>query len=402
MGKYLFVDMNSFFASVEQQERPELRGRPVGILPTLVETTGCIAASYEAKALGIKTGTSVREARQRCPSIALVEARPEVYVQYHEKIIAAVEQCLHVDKVCSIDEMYGRLLGEECQPEAARTIALRVKATIYHEVGTYIRCSIGIAPNPWLAKIASDMQKPDGLTMLQLADLPGKLEPLKLTDLPGIATNMQRRLALQRVHTVLQLWQLDEAQMIRLMNSRVVGIRWWHRLHGYDLPEPTTHRRSLSQSHVLPPELRTTEGAYGVLVRLIHKAAARLRRIEYRAEQLHVYMDHRDGPQWYRRVPLGLCGDTLTMLEALGQAWREHPPWAPLKVGVVLAPLVAPGGATLPLFPQQTRRDLLAATMDQLDRQYGRHCVYFAGMHNARQAAPTRISFTQIPTDDEF
>jgi DNA polymerase-4 len=101
----LYVDFNSYFASVEQQLRPELRGRPIGILPVLAETTCCIAASVEAKRFGVRTGTSVRDARKLCRGIVLVEARPAVYVEMHHKLVAAVESCLHVEQVRSIDEM---------------------------------------------------------------------------------------------------------------------------------------------------------------------------------------------------------------------------------------------------------------------------------------------------------
>ena len=110
---WLFVDMNSYFASVEQDSRPELRGRPVAIVPMMADTTCCIAASYEAKAFGVKTGTIVADANRMCPEIVLVEARHEIYVDFHHRIVEAVESCLPVTAVLSIDEMACRLLGRE-------------------------------------------------------------------------------------------------------------------------------------------------------------------------------------------------------------------------------------------------------------------------------------------------
>lgn len=192
MLRYLFMDMNSFFASVEQQENPPLRGHPVGVVPLLTENTCCIAASYEAKAHGVKTGTGVREARQLCPGIRLVVARPKVYVLYHHRIVQTIESCLHVDRICSIDEMYGRLLGRERLPEAAWTLARRVKTVLRERVGEFVRCSIGLAPNPWLAKVAAEQQKPDGLTMMLAQQMPEAIYHLKLTDLPGIARPMEK------------------------------------------------------------------------------------------------------------------------------------------------------------------------------------------------------------------
>src|SRR5579871_4525772 len=97
---WLFLDLNSYFASVEQQDRPELRGKPVAVVPVLADTTCCIAASYEAKAFGVRTGTIVADARRLCPGIILVEGRHELYVDYHHRIVEAVETCLPVTAVC--------------------------------------------------------------------------------------------------------------------------------------------------------------------------------------------------------------------------------------------------------------------------------------------------------------
>src|SRR5580698_2495270 len=110
---WLFVDLNSYFASVEQEVRPDLRGRPVGVVPMMADTTVCIAASYEAKAFGVKTGTMVGDAKRICAEIVVVEARHELYVDYHHRVVEAVESCLPVTAVLSIDEMACRLLGRE-------------------------------------------------------------------------------------------------------------------------------------------------------------------------------------------------------------------------------------------------------------------------------------------------
>ena len=281
--RYLFVDMNSYFASVEQQEQIHLRGKPVGIIPTNAETTCCIAASYEAKSFGIKTGTSVREARLLCPDIHFVEARPKLYVQYHHKIIEAVESCLHVDQVCSVDEMYGKLLGIERNPNNAIKLGYQVKARIAEWVGGYVRCSVGFGPNVWAAKIATEYQKPDGLTVIGCDDLPQKLYKFELRDLTGIGKQMERRLHSHNIWTVKELCACSEKKLAEVWQSKVHGTIWWNQLRGYDLPVRKTHRRSVGHSHVLPPELRTDHAAYAVCVRMIHKAAMRLRRIQYRA-----------------------------------------------------------------------------------------------------------------------
>ncbi len=400
--RYLFLDMNSYFASVEQQDRPGLRGRPVGVVPTLVATTCCIAASYEAKAFGVKTGTGVPEACRLCPDIQLVEARPKRYVEVHHQIVEAAESCLHIDQVSSIDEMYGRLLGDERQPQRAAEIAHGVKSAIRDRVGEFVRCSVGLAPNVWLAKVATDLQKPDGMVMILPEQMPEKICTLKLTDLPGIARGMHTRLQCHGIHTVAQLCAQSKAQLSAIWESNVLGGIWWHQLNGHDLPYQPTHRRTVGHSHVLPPKWRTDAGARAVSVRMIHKAAARMRRMDYVASHLTAKVRFMDGPRWKRRAPLGLCGDTLTMLRVFADLWRDKPLGTPLQVAVQLDGLVPLHSAPIPLFAEPRHLADLAVAMDRIDHKFGHHSIYFGSMFGAQSTAPTRISFTQVPGEDEF
>lgn len=397
--RVLFMDMNAYFASVEQQVRPELRGKPVGIVAVNTDSTCCIAASYEAKKFGIKTGTIVGKARRMCPALRIVEARPALYVRYHHAIIAAVETCLHVDAVHSIDEMSCRLMGQEKQPERAAELARTVKVALRSRVGEYLRCSIGLAPNRFLAKVAADMQKPDGLTVINSEDLPARLYRLKLDDFPGIGPRMLRRLNSYGVHSVEQLCALSEKEMKEIWHS-VVGQVWWQWLRGEDPPEAPTHRRTVGHSHVLPPDLRNDPAARAVLVRMIHKAAARLRRLRYWARQMSVQVDFMNDEWWQDGAKLGLCQDTLTMLEAFAEMWQRKPAGKPLKVGVTLFDLVSDESAAMPLFAAEQNRVHLAQTMDQLNERFGPHTVYFGSMYGAQNTAPMRISFTSIPDLD--
>ena len=168
----LFVDFDSFFASVEQNDAPHLRGRPVAVIPVASTTTCCIAASKEAKRdFGIKTGTGVAEALQRCPDIALQIARPARYVRVHHQFLEAIQTCIPHGKAASVDEVPCWLIGRERQRHNAIAIARNIKQAL-RDTGfsDSLSCSIGIAPNKFLAKTASDMNKPDGLTVIEQAD----------------------------------------------------------------------------------------------------------------------------------------------------------------------------------------------------------------------------------------
>jgi hypothetical protein len=154
--QWLFLDLNVFFASCEQQENPALRGQPVIVVQTPTDSAVAIAASYAAKAFGIKTGTLVRDARQLCPNVVPVQANHRLYTEYHERILKAVDTCLPVEKVCSIDEMACKLMGTERQVTVARELAVKVKRALREQVGECLTCSIGIAPNVFLGKVGSD------------------------------------------------------------------------------------------------------------------------------------------------------------------------------------------------------------------------------------------------------
>jgi DNA polymerase-4 len=207
--RWLFLDLNSYFASVEQELQPRLRNRPIAVVPVMADTTCCIAASYEAKAFGVRTGTQVGDAKRLCPGIELVEARHEMYVGYHNKIVEAVESCVPVSSVMSIDEMACSLLGREQPLVAALDLARRVKETIKREVGSTLRCSVGLAPNRYLAKIASDMEKPDGLVALTPDILKPALQNLVLRDLPGVGARTEKHLHARGIRTMEQLLELD-------------------------------------------------------------------------------------------------------------------------------------------------------------------------------------------------
>jgi len=390
--------MNAYFASVEQQLRPELRGRPVGVVPMLADTTCCIAASYEAKRFGVKTGTGVAEARRLCPGIRLIEARPEEYVRVHHRVVTAVESCLHVDTVMSIDEMMCRLIGPQRNEATAVELARQVKAALRRDLGEILRASIGIGPNRMLAKMAADMQKPDGLTVIRAAELPHRLYGLPLTDFLGVGAGMEKRLHRYGVTTTQQFCQMTVEQLSRVWGSKLLGRMWWHRLRGDDLPDPPTHRRSVGHSHVLPPDIRNDADARAVLICMTHKAAARLRRIDYWAQSVSIDVSYFGGAgHWHDRRRIMPARDTHALVGHVAEMWARRPEGKPLKVGVVLGELVPARSATRPLFDENVRMQQASEAMDRINEKLGDHAIYLGSMHGAAPHDPLRIAFTRIP-----
>ena len=425
---FLHIDLNSFFASVEQELHPEYRGRPLGVCGTMADTGALIAASYEAKALGINTLTKVGEAKRLCPDILLVSGSHTTYAEFSHKIAAAVERCCPVAHTPSIDEMVCELMGREREPAAARRIALEIKQAIKDDVGSTLRCSIGMAPNRYLAKIASDMQKPDGLIGLLPSQLPRAIAHLKLRDLPGVGAKTEARLNAKGMTTMEQLLALDRPGMHALWDS-VWGDRLYHWLRGGETgddgaPIASDLQKSLGHSHVLGPEFRSDEGAWSVAHKLLHKASMRLRMEHFYTSSLSVSIkyaltkeqveqvaqaagktkQHTSGIQhtaWGMEARFADCQDTLSLLDVLRKTWARRPQGPlharPFFVGVTLRDLIPESEHQSTLFGDADHRADLSATMDKLNLKYGHTTLHFAGMLPARDTAPTRIAFTQIP-----
>jgi len=415
---WLFVDLNSYFASVEQQVRPELRGRPVGVVPMMADTTVCIAASYEAKAFGVRTGTIIADAKRMCPEIVLVEGRQEIYTEYHHRVVEAVESCVPVTAVCSIDEMACRLIGRERHLRGALDLGIRVKQTIREKVGECLRSSVGIATNRYLAKVASDMEKPDGLVALPLDILPEALHQLTLRDLPGIGARTEKRLYEKGIRTMDDLLALDREHTGEIWGS-VWGERLFHWLAGEDFEMgELEHQKSISHSHVLAPEMRDAEKAWAVAHKLLHKAAMRLRSAGLWASHIGLAIGfavpRSEGTPvsrfgvpargWRSELKLSECQDNQTLIAALRRLWESRPSGEqyehPYFIGVQLNNLVPDRLHTLALFDsldEEQSRTRLNATMDQINDKYGMSTLAPAAMLTAYKAAPTRIAFNAIP-----
>jgi DNA polymerase-4 len=412
--RWLYVDFNSYFASVEQQLNPALRGKPVAVVPVETDATCAIAASYEAKAFGIKTGTPIYEAKQRCPNLICVLARHEHYVEFHQRILEEIDHHIPVSAVCSIDEMACRLMSNEASPARVREIAASIKAGLARNIGEYVRCSIGAAPNRYLAKVATDLQKPDGLTLLMPEDIPSRLFTLRLNDLPGIGRNMEKRLWMAGISDVETLWKYNAAHLRKVWGS-IWGEKMWYLLRGVEVPEEETQRRTIGHSHVLAPELRTPDKAKFVARRLLLKAASRLRRMGYCASTLSLSVRVENGGRLAGEMRCYRAQDSLTFLHMLDEMWtalqKETGRARLKKVSITLHGLSPEGELQPELFaplpePEMQRRaraEKLSHALDKINHRFGRDSV-LVGMlpSQGRSFSGTKIAFTRIPDVEEF
>lgn len=394
------MDMNSYFASVEQHLRPQLRGRAIGVVPVESENTCVIAASYDAKQCGVRVGTRVADARRLCPRITLIRARPHIYVHVHHAILRSVDKCAPVHKVYSIDEWAFQLCGEGRRRDSALNLGLRIQRQLLEDFSPHLTCSIGIAPTRLLAKIGSDLKKPNGLTVLTPDDLPDRLEHLALDDLCGIGGGILARLDAHGIHDIHSLWSLSRRQAIDVWDS-ISGAAWWAGFHGIDEPEQLTRRNSMSHANVLDPKFRNDEGARGILVRLVCRLGARLRSDGYYARHLHAHVRNVRGRYWRDDVALPCVQDTPTLLHQFQELWQSRPSGGPppMKVGVAVTGLVPVTHVSDTLFAEMEKPRRISHTVDKINQRWGHAAIYFGSMHDFRHHMDDKIAFGRIPPE---
>ena len=403
--RILFLDMNSFFASVEQQENINLRNKPIAVVPVDSNGTSVISASYEARAFGIKTGTMVSEAKILCPNLKTVLARPRVYVHYNKKIVETLHNFFVEINELSVDEMACLLPPSKRTDQEAVLLAKKVKQKIKLDVGDYMNCSIGIAPNIFLAKVASDFQKPDGLTLFT-GDYKEKLFSLSLKDLPGIARQNEKRLRSCGIYSVKDLWEAD-LKRLRSVWGGTIGERWHYMLRGnldidYGNHFIGTQKKSVSQSHVLPPRFRNLEGARDMLLRITAKALKRLRsyyqlpktvlcRIGFRHNESWSIKTNWDFAKSYQ-VPANddLCW--FPMIYEAASKIKMDENFRPTKVSVVFVDLYSSKNQQTSFLEDRTRFSNLFYAIDKIKDKFDTH-VHIAQILHILNEAPPRISF---------
>lgn len=401
MLRALYLDLNSFFASCEQQMDPSLRARPVAVVPMIADTTFVIAASYEAKAFGVKTGTRVGDAKKMCPGLILVKAGHSDYVKFHHKVIAAIDTVIPIHAVRSIDEFACELTGTQQSREKAELVAQQIKLALREQVGEWIKGSIGIAPNFLLAKIAADMKKPDGLTVLEVESLKEKLRPLKLQDVPGIGPRMEVRLHSKGITSMEQLLELSE-QHTRGVWENVWGARMHKLLKGewIDFLE-ASETKSIGHEHVLPPVQRTYPGALLVGQKLLWKAAVRMRAQNFMCRKLSLGVRYMDGDKASHEVSFSATQDSGLLLQHMNVLYNKLPKnKKPRKVSIVLFDFVLEHEHQLSFFEKRNRSTIYKA-VDKLNQKFGRNTVIAGSLLDDLDAAPTHIAFQRIPGLDE-
>lgn len=401
----LFFDMNSFFASVAQQQEPALIGKPVAVMTTDAPGAACIAASTEAKHYGIKMGTRKIEAQKICPNIAFRVAQHDVYVAYHHAIRQAAEQIIPIDKAHSVDEFSCHLMGRQQDLQTALQLARQLQHAILHHVGPAMRCSVGVAPTRLLAKIAAELEKPAGVNWLHPSVLPDKIAHLDLYDLPGISRGMGPRLHAANITTLQDLYAISPKQA-RFIWGNVTGERFLQELQGRPAQWPRSKGKSIGHGQVLTGENRTPAGARLVLRRLLVKAAARLRREGKYAGALSITVKCHHWGRQSRMGHITPTQDSLFLLRCMNEYWHQMRIRRPISVGVTLSSLTPEDALTTDLFADGNMpapRKRLYQSIDTLNRKYGQDTVRIGELPPLKVAyTGAKIAFDRIPDWADF
>ncbi len=389
----LHIDMNAFFASVEQQANPALRGKPVAIVGT--GRTVVTTASYEARALGVKTGMNRWQAIQKCPQLIFVIADNRKYTWTSCRIMEIFHDYTPLVETFSIDEAFLDVTGSLAIFGSAKRIAFLIKARIRHRFG--LTCSIGIAPNKLLAKLASEMQKPDGLTVIPADEVSRVMAQLPVGELCGIGATTRRQLALLGIRTCGELGRYPVEVLTRKFG--VVGERLSLMGRGIDnspvVPaEEAEEVKSVGHSMTLDRDITERKEILKYLLQLSEMVGRRARRYGVTGKTVHLTIRYADFTTTFGRQA------TLhSRTNASAEIYREA---VAILDGLVLEqPVRLLGvrltnldhqGAQLPIFPEERRQALATGAMDQVNDKFGAFTVTFGSIIEAEDKGSHVIS----------
>ncbi len=417
------VDMNSYFASVEQQANPHLRGRPLGVCAYLHRHGCVIAASIEAKRLGMKVGMTMKEARMRVPSAVFVQNDPPKYRAVTSRVFSILHELTDRVEHYSIDEAFLDLTGWYRDAAEAAWALIRARHRILDEVGEWLKCSIGIAPTKFLAKTASDMEKPNGLVIIDHENLDQVLAKLELDDVCGIGPRIKIRLERLGIKSLLDVKHYPVENLMCAFGK--YGLFLWYKLHGiefekiqtaYELPP-----KSIGHSYCVPNHVSREGKILPVFTKLVERAGRRLRVLGLLAETVSVAVSLRGASgandaaisfsHPYERGAYDFmhldepASDSFTLTrtacDLLRGLWNDEPV---NFLAVTLSDFSRSTGQQRLEFlgchcffslrlARNDRRKLASNAADLVRDRYGDEAIMFGSMLGAETHAPDRIGF---------
>ncbi len=374
----MHVDLNSAFASIEQQARPMLRGRPVAIVNRRTEHTSIVTASYEAKALGVKVGMLFTEAARLAPGLIAIESEPEKYRFVYKKLTKILNSYSPNVTMKSIDEGVIDFHGViNCRP--IEEIGLEIKQRLRDEVGRAMRCNIGIGPNRFLAKTAAGLHKPDGMDVIDHNNLRDVFAKLTLTDLTGIAEHNWARLHSVGIDTPLQFLDSDVVTLQKIVFKSIVGQHWYQRLRGWEVDDRVFDMKRVGRQYVLEDRDLTRTQIMQRLHHLCESAGSRMRSQNKVARGIYVYAKTPDHRYWHASKLTQLPFYSDKTIYSLAERLFIGAPDSIREIGVHCYGLSNDNDRQTSLFGDiLVREHQLVDAIDEINRRYGERTLHSA------------------------
>ncbi|HMS93564.1 MAG TPA: hypothetical protein PKD28_04200 [Candidatus Saccharibacteria bacterium] len=380
MPLVMHVDLNSCFASIEQQSRPRLRGRPVVIVNRATEHTGIVTASYEAKAQGIEALMKLKDARKIVPDVVAIESDPAKYKYVYRKLLAIMQDYSAHVTMKSIDE---GIIDFHQAPVAVQQRGLikighEIKQRLRDEVGIAMRCNVGISTNRFLAKTAAGLHKPDGLDVITPDNIHAVLGALKLTSLNGIAWRNAARLNAVGIYTPLDFLAASEETLRKIVFKSIDGTKWHKRLRGWEVDDVPTKLGRVGRQYVL----EQFDLPYDEILRRLHHLCEsvgwRLRKQKMAARGVYVYAKAGSG-YWHacRVAALPFCSN-----QAIYEVARQlfaNAPGGIKEIGIHCYELVEAVSSQLSLFADEIAHEhAIVVATDDINERYGERTIVSA------------------------
>jgi DNA polymerase IV len=399
----MHIDLNSCFATIEQQANPHLRGKPIAVAAYSTPSGCIIAPSVEAKRLGIKVGMRVKEGRLLCPNLIIHEPDPWKYRNVHMALKKIISDYTNDFFPKSIDEFVLNFEGYPAFNLGMINIARKIKDRIKNEVGDFLTVSVGISTNRFLAKTASGLNKPDGLDEINIKNYLDIYRGLELMDLNGIKTQNASRLNSVGIYSVLDFFKSD-VKTLKAAFKSVGSYYWYLRLRGWEIDDVIFARRSYGNSYALPKPFYKLEDLSPILSKLVTKMTARLRKAGYKAHGVHVAVVYRDNSFWHKGISFEReMFDTADIYKEAFRILRRSPYKNPVRnLAVSCFNLVKNEDFQLELFDDIEKKRKVSRAVDTVNDRWGEFVITPARLLGAKDDVQDRIAFGNVKELEEF
>lgn len=405
------IDMNSCFCSAEQQANPLLRGKPIAVVAYLSPGACIVSPSIEAKRFGVETGMRLREGKALCPQLQCMMPDPEkyryvnrkflqIYQHYTDRVtpLSIDEFAIQMDKTPAVESLKNKGITTS---QAMYRIGLEIKKKIREEFD-WMRVSIGFGPNRFLAKMASNLKKPDGLNEISKNNIIEILSKMELEQIKGIKRGYGGRLRAFGIRTPLQFFNASEEELKKAFWS-INGLYWWKMLHGYE-DARDFGRKSFGNSHALyVPYLARDPKLHQVLMQLVLKMGFRLRRGGYSASGIHVATLFDDFTYWHKgKKLLGSVTDSRKLYEEALLLLYKGPRKHIRTLAVSCHYLEKPQAVQLSLFENNEKQHNVEQAIDKITNRWGHNTVTPATLLNLDRRVLDRVPFGAVKELEEM